>query len=148
MVLTCAPAEAADAAVIFSFCKALIDTYEDTAAIDYEKVLNWVRRKIENHIDQYTCVFADSEKAGFFRISESDGMAELDDLYILPEFRNRGIGTAVIQKCCAETSVPLMLYVFTKNTGAMALYRRLGFRVQEYVGNTRCIMVRLPQENL
>ena len=148
MTLTFAPAEDPDAAVIFSLSKALIDAYEDTAAIDYEKVLNWVRRKIGSCIGQYTCVFADGHKAGFFRISTADGMAELDDLYILPEFRNRGIGTAVIQKCCAETGLPLMLYVFTKNTGAMALYRRLGFRVQEYVGNTRCIMVRVPGETL
>ena len=148
MVLTYAPAEKADAAVIFSFCKALIDDYEDTAAIEYEKVLNWVRRKIEDNIRQYTCVYADGEKTGFFRLSDADGMAELDDLYILPEFRNRGIGTAIIQKCCAETGLPLMLYVFTKNTGAMALYRRLGFRIRKYVGSTRCIMVRPPQERL
>ena len=74
-------------------------------------------------------------------------MLEIDDLYIFPEFQNQGIGTAVIRKCC-ESRLPVMLYVFTRNTGAFALYRRLGFRVTETIGNSRCIMVRNPEEIL
>ena len=33
-----------------------------------------------------------------------------------------------------------MLYVFTKNTGALALYRRLGFREVGTAGTTRLIL--------
>ena len=148
MVLTYVPAEHSDAGTIFSLSKALIDAYEDTAAIDYEKVLAWVRRKIETNIGTYTCILCDGQKAGYFRLCPAGGMTELDDLYILPEFRNKGIGTAVLRKCLGEAVLPVMLYVFTKNTGAMALYSRLGFRIQEYVGGTRCIMVRSPGEVL
>ena len=35
---------------IFEFNKALIDAYEDKTQIDYEKVLAWVRRKLERCI--------------------------------------------------------------------------------------------------
>lgn len=148
MNLTYAPAEASDTDAIYQFCKSLIDTCEDLHQIDYDRVLAWVRRKIQCKIQEYTCVYCDGQKAGYFRFCPSDGMMELDDLYIFPEFRSQGIGTAVIRKCCAETDLPVMLYAFTRNTGAIALYQRLGFRVTQTAGETRCIMVRNPEESL
>lgn len=148
MELTFAPAAAPDMDTIYALSKELIDHYEDISSIDYEKVLAWIRRKIEKKISEYTCVFCDGEKAGFYRVTVADGMTELDDLYILPEFQNRGIGTFIVNKCCAESKFPVMLYVFTRNTGAFALYCRLGFRVTEQVGTSRCIMVREPEERL
>lgn len=148
MELTFSPAEVQDIDTVYTLSKTLIDQYEDIASIDYPKVLNWVRRKIENHIEAYVCVFCDGQKAGFYRFTPAEHMMELDDLYILPEFRGRGIGTAVVQKCCAETKLPVMLYVFTRNTGAAALYRRLGFRVTQTIGSSRCMMIRDIQEAL
>lgn len=145
MELAYAPASAQDADTIYDLSRDLIDRYEDVQNIDYDRVLRWVRRKIEDHIAEYICVFADGRKAGFYRFRSGAGMMELDDLYILPEFRNRGIGTKVIEKCCHETDAPVMLYVFTENTGALSLYQRLGFRVARAVGTSRCIMVRDPE---
>lgn len=142
MNLTFVPATAADIDTIFALSKDLIDRYEDLNSIDYDEVLAWVRRKIEKKIGEYVCIFCDGKKAGYYHLCPAEGMMELDDLYILPEFQGRGIGTTVIEKCCAETNLPVMLYVFTRNTGAYALYQRLGFRVTKTVGETRCIMVR------
>lgn len=142
MDLIFAPAAAPDIDTIYGLSKDLIDRYENLQDIDYEKVLGWVRRKIETHISEYVCVFADGQKAGYYRFSPSDGRMEIDDLYILPAFRNRGIGTFIIEKCCRETDLPVVLYVFARNTGAFSLYRRLGFRVEQAIGTSRCILVR------
>lgn len=146
MELTYMPACQTDIAPIFTMSKALIDDYEILENIDYEKVIGWVRRKIETSISEYRCVFRDGQKAGYYRFSPAEGMMEIDDLYILPEYRNRGIGTAVIRKCCEETTLPVMLYVFTRNTGAISLYQRLGFRVTREIGESRRIMVRQPSQ--
>jgi ribosomal protein S18 acetylase RimI-like enzyme len=147
MNLEFVPAESADIEVIFSMLKELIDAYEDLQSINYEKVLAWCRSQIEKHIDRYTCVLADGEKAGWYNFSPSDdGRMELDNFYILPEYRNRGIGTAVLNRCFAQTDKPIFLYAFIKNTRATALYSRMGFRVIEYEGTTRCIMQRNPEE--
>lgn len=145
MELTFSPADAGDIEPIFSLSKDLIDRYEDLASIDYGKVLAWVRRKIEGNIGEYTRVLLNGEPSGYYRLCPAEGMMELDDLYILPRFQRRGIGTAVIKKCCGETNLPVMLYVFTRNSGAVSLYQRLGFRVTETVGATRCIMVKNPE---
>ena len=142
MELHFSPASEQDTDTVFGFCKDLIDRYEDLATIDYDRVLNWVRRKLDANIREYTCVRLDGVKAGYFHFCPGEGCMELDDLYIFPEFRDRGIGTRIIEKCCAETALPVMLYVFVRNTGAIALYQRLGFQITQTVGNSRYIMVR------
>lgn len=134
------PADAADIDPIYKMAKELIDTYEQVDQIPYDKVIAWVKRKIEDHIGSYTTVYFDGMKAGYYRLCDQTEQAELDDLYILPEFRNRGIGTAVLQHCFALCSKPIFLYVFTGNAGAQKLYARLGFSVCERVSSTRMIM--------
>ena len=47
------PASEADIPFIYDQAKLLIDTYEDITSIDYEKVLGWVKGKIEKEIPSY-----------------------------------------------------------------------------------------------
>lgn len=141
------PAESADIEIIFSQLRHLIDAYEDLQSIHYEKVLAWCRNQIAEHIDRYTCVLADGVKVGWYNFSPSDDdRMELDNFYVLPEYRNRGVGSAVLNRCFAGTDKPIFLYCFTKNTRALALYARMGFCVIEHVGTSRCIMQRNPEE--
>lgn len=137
------PADLTDIEQIFQFNKSLIDTYETIENIDYEKVLGWVRRKIEKCIKDYTAVFVNDEKVGYYHFYKNqDGEYELDDLYIFSEFRNKGIGSAIIEKCCLSVNGAVMLYVFVKNERAVALYKRLGFTVVEELNGSRYIMKR------
>ena len=138
MNLTFFPADQTDAGAIFALCRGLIDQYEDISSIDYTRVLDWVRRKIGENITEYRRILADGIHVGYFRLCPHEDGWELDDLYIFPAFRGRGIGTAVIRDCCARG--PVTLYVFRKNTGALALYRRLGFREVGGAGKTRLIL--------
>lgn len=132
-------ADVCDIPVIFMQAKELIDLYEDIQSIDYKKVLSWMERKIANNIFQYDCVMTDGVKCAYYHLCE-DG--ELDDVYVLPQYQNRGIGTAILEKCIAESDKELYLYVFCRNTRAVAFYERFGFSVTEQVGKTRMIMAR------
>lgn len=136
-------ADICDVEPIYRFCKQLIDDYEDTESIDYDKVLEWVRRKIEKFIDEYTKVCLSGETVGYYRFYRNgDGEYEIDDLYVFPEYRNRGIGTEIIKKCCSSVNASVMLYVFIGNEGAVALYQRLGFEIVRTVNGTRYVMRR------
>ena len=145
MELSFQTARPEDMDTLFRFNRCLIDQYEDIQAIPYEGVLAWVRQKIEENIGSYTRIYADGHHAGFYRFIPNGDQMELDDLYIFPEFQNRGIGTRILEKCCQEADRPVMLYVFSRNTGAWQLYQRMGFEIRETLKNTRYIMVR---ENL
>ena len=125
--------------LILAQAKNLIDTYEDLASIDYDKVMDWVRRKISKHISTYTAVVLSDKTCAYYRLCD-DG--ELDDLYVLPEFQNHGIGSQILEKCMLESLNPLYLYVFSENVRAVSFYEKYGFSVREKVGKTRLILER------
>ncbi len=135
-----APIQSSDIEPLFGLCKALIDQYEDTARIDYPAVLGWTRRKLERQISEYRRILWDGQHVGYLHFAPSQGQMELDDFYIFPEFQHRGIGSAVLRLLREETELPIFLYVFLENEGALRLYHRLGFREIQRVDGTRCIM--------
>lgn len=142
MELQFAPAQECDTERIYASNKELIDTYEAVENIDYEKVLQWVLKKIETNIDEYIAVFLDGKKVGYYHFYPSEGKMELDDLYIFPEFQSKGIGSTIIQGCIEESDSTIFLYVFAKNVRAIVLYQKLGFKIVKNIRNTRYIMER------
>ena len=141
MNITYRKAAADDIDPIYGLCKQLINDFEQLESIDYPKVIKWVRKKIEQAIDEYTVIYANDQKAGYFHFYKNDdGQFEIDDLYVFPEFQNQGIGSDVIRKCCASVDSPVMLYVFIENKRAVSLYKRLGFEIVETIRDSRYIM--------
>ena len=96
--------------------------------------------KITNNISLYQCIVIDGIKAGYFYFQSNGRESELDDLYIFPEYRGRGVGSSVLRYCIQQVDHPIFLYVFRKNTDAVRLYKKMGFVTAETVGNTRMIM--------
>ena len=133
-------ADQTDVEAIFSFCKDLIDCYEDCAMIEYDSVLTWIKNKIRDNIHAYICIYFKGVKVGYYHLISHENATELDDFFIYPEFRSKGIGTYVLEKCMRESKCPIFLYVFRQNIGAIRLYERMGFRLSEAVGSTRLIM--------
>ena len=142
MELKYKPARNMDIEPIFKLNKALIDEYENIEIIDYQKVLLWVRNKIETHIQEYIYVMFNGKKVGYYYFHHTDGKMEIDDLYVFPQYRNMGIGTEILKKCISETNLPIFLYVFASNKRAIALYQRLGFEITETIKGSRYIMQR------
>lgn len=137
------PADKTDIEPIFEMNKALIDEYEKIEAIDYQKVLSWVRNKIETHIQEYICVVLNEKKVGYYYFHDADGKMGIDDFYVFPQYRNMGIGTEMLKKCISETKLPVFLYVFANNKRAIAFYQMFGFQVTEIIKSSRYIMQRI-----
>jgi len=58
----------------------------------------------------------------------------LANIYVLPEYQRRGIGSSIIRNLLqigVETGLPVRLNVLTSNDDAYRLYVRLGFHVAE-----------------
>ena len=134
------PARKEDIEVIFVLSKVLIEQYEDISAIDYSRVLQWVRKKIETNIGLYTRVVCDKTTVAYYCLREGADRLELDDLYVLPAYRRKGVGSKILEKCLSETNKEIYLYVFTQNVGAISLYKQFGFAISEQVSETRLIM--------
>lgn len=145
-MLSYLPADASDVEALLALNRSLIERYEDLSVIDLPSVLAWERRKLEKRLGEYRAVFLGGAKVAYFRLWPGDGNTlELDDLYVLPGFQGRGVGTEIVRHCIAEADLqkkPLMLYVFTANTPAVRLYEKLNFRLREVVSPTRSILIR------
>ena len=137
--ITFGQAVISDAPVIYELCKETVDKYEDITSFDYDAAMDWVKRKIEKTISQYTRIYKDGELCGYFSFNPDGEKYELDDFYILDGFRGQGIGTYVLEKCLSETDKTVYLYVFKKNTVALNMYIKHGFKPVKDLG-TRYIM--------
>jgi len=128
-------AEQRDLPLLFQLNKQLIDDYEDTSSIDYDRVLAWVQKNLEAMRPHFRRILWNGIPAGFFCLHQG----ELDSLFVFPELQGKGIGSEVIRYCQTQ-SPSVRLYVFRKNIRAIAFYARMGFRITEEVGTTRYIM--------
>lgn len=77
----------------------------------------------------WSIVECDGVRAGRLVLDRAVDHLHILDIALMPEFRGRGIGTALLRQVLAEAAarhLPLRLFAFTGER-AMGLYLRLGF---------------------
>ena len=78
MELLFKPASIDDIEAIYLLCKDLIDKYEDKSVIDYQKVLLWVKNKIEKSISEYQAIYYQGNRVGYVHcFINEDGIYEM-----------------------------------------------------------------------
>ncbi len=86
---------------------------------------------------EYDLILIDDKPAGRIWIGRDDRQIRLLDIALLPEFQNRGAGTALLRRLIDEAKhagKPLRHMVFVLNNDADRFYERLGFVMIEDLG--------------
>jgi ribosomal protein S18 acetylase RimI-like enzyme len=68
---------------------------------------------------------------GILAVVQQPDCVKVNQLFILPEYQSRGIGTACMRRIMEDAAVsrlPVRLQVLKVNSPAVAFYQRLGFR--------------------
>ena len=84
---------------------------------------------------------------GFFATSNTSEAVKLHQLFILPEYQSRGIGSACMTRIVDEANLaqkPVMLQVLKINTRAIAFHQRLGFAIADE-DSSHVQMEKLPE---
>ena len=84
---------------------------------------------------------------GFFATSNTSEALKLHQLFILPEYQGRGIGSACMTRIVKDANLaqkPVMLQVLKINTRAITFYQRLGFVVADE-DSSHVQMEKLPE---
>jgi ribosomal protein S18 acetylase RimI-like enzyme len=82
---------------------------------------------------RFDVVLVDGRPAGRLYVARWPDEVRVIDIALLPEFRRRGVGTALLRTLLeegAERGLPVRIHVERQNP-ARALYERLGFRLLE-----------------
>ena len=85
----------------------------------------------------YQLIMVDQRPAGRIWIGSDAEQIRLLDIALLPEFQNRGVGTALLRQLMQEASKQgkaLRHMVFVLNNDAHRFYERLGFSIIEEFG--------------
>lgn len=133
-------ASVGDAQSIFELFCELVEKYEDLTINNYEKIKKWEKFKLSNSLSEYYSIFCDDEKVGYVHFFQNESSMEIDDFYVLNEFRNRGVGTETLRKLKSSTDMPISLFVFKSNLGAIKFYEREGFKFKEDIDERRMVL--------
>jgi ribosomal protein S18 acetylase RimI-like enzyme len=114
---------------------------EELAVLDWSEARKetFLRQQFDAQHRYYTQQFAgatfdvlelDGEPAGRLYVEQREDEIRIIDVALLPEYRNRGVGTSLLRGLLAEgeeAGLPVRIHVERYNR-ALRLYERLGFR--------------------
>jgi ribosomal protein S18 acetylase RimI-like enzyme len=89
-------------------------------------VRTWLRRLVPD--GRTTVATADHAVVALLVVSTDAHYGWIDQLYVLPAWIERGIGTRLLERARAELPAPIRLYAFQANRRARRFYERHGFR--------------------
>lgn len=92
-----------------------------------EAIRDWIRRHLIPE-GRTTVAVADGRVIGFLAISKATECGWIDQLYLLPESVERGIGTRLLEVAKSKLIPPIRLYTFQCNERARCFYERRGFQ--------------------
>jgi GNAT superfamily N-acetyltransferase len=91
-----------------------------------DAVREWIRRHLipAGHT---TVAVVDDLVVGLLAVSKGTGCTRIDQLYLLPAWVGRGIGTRLFELARSKLLLPIRLYTFQCNQSARNFYERRGF---------------------
>ena len=100
-------------------CAPLVHTDED--------VRDWIRRRLIP-AGSTTVAAVDGRVVGLLAVSKGTDYSWIQQLYLLPGWVERGIGTRLLEVALRELPPPIRLYTFQGNQRARSFYERRGFK--------------------
>lgn len=103
----------------------------------------WDGEKMLANIDEfYICLcIRDNRLVGYIDLSKGSKINEIMDIFVLPEYRNAGIGALLLKKAIfINDSNRLVLTVDVDNVPANHLYEKIGF---EEMSSNNCVTAKV-----
>ncbi len=97
-------------------------------AADTEKLSSQLLQRLKAHWREYILIRVRGQLAGFCCFYRDGGIMMLQDLYVFPEYRCGGLGTAVLRHCISCTELPVCSDIFDADMFMQSLFRNAGFR--------------------
>lgn len=94
------------------------------------KVIRYVHKRVKIKLNNYKLIKQKNKIIGSLLLENENDSLLLSELYIIPKYRNKKIGTKIILDLI-ENNNTLTLWVYKDNKIAFNLYTKLGFKIIE-----------------
>ena len=133
MITTLRPARAEDAGAVANVLNSSRLAYMPFApsAHSPDDVRAWVGARLIPNC-RTTVAIIDGEIVGVIAVSESAGTAWINQLFVLPEWVGRGIGSELLLHAHGALPRPIRLYTFQAHSRARRFYERHGYKAIEF----------------
>ncbi len=99
---------------------------------DMERMVNYAEEEIRSNLQNYRLLYDDwNNLIGVYAVNDYEDGKIVDTLYVMQDYRAKGIGTYILNKIINDNYLPLYLFVYKSNKDAISLYKKLGFEVAE-----------------
>lgn len=106
--------------------KTIYQYANDLSKEEIGEINDYVNKTIPIELANYQNIIIDDKMIGCLLVTNYEDGKEIAELYLEEEYRNKGIGTKIINNIIKENNI-LYLWVYKKNKKAISLYKRLGF---------------------
>ena len=111
---------------------------KDLSNEEIDKINKYIINGIPRLINDYSNIIVDNKIVGCLLLINKDDGKLLDEIYLEEEYRNKGIGTEIINDILNNNDV-VYLWVYKENEKAISLYKKLGFNVIEETESRYCM---------
>ena len=91
-----------------------------------DKIKEYIDMSVKEFLDDTKMVIINDSIAGIFLVRNFEDGVLIDEIYLYDEYRNKGIGTKLINSVKNKN---VYLWVYKNNEKAINLYTKLGFKV-------------------
>ena len=101
---------------------------------EINRINDYVETSITKQLNNYKIIKINKDIIGCFLIVKKDDKLLLDEIYIESKYRNKKIGSTIINKILNDNQ-NIYLWVYKDNIKAWSLYKRFGFSIIEETEN-------------
>ena len=103
---------------------------KDLSNEEIDKINKYVTSEVPKLINDYCNIIVDNKIVGCLLLTNKEDGKLLDEIYLEEEYRNKGIGTEIINDILNNNDI-VYLWVYKENEKAISLYKKLEFNVIE-----------------
>ena len=108
--------------------KTILNNEENISIEEKNKIFKYVNQTTFQYINDYQLIVVSNKIVGCLLLREYEDGKLLDELYLIPEYRNQHIGTSIIMKIISTFPI-IYLYVYKENKIALNLYLKYQFKI-------------------
>lgn len=117
----------------------LTDTSSKISQAEKNKIIKYINEYIEKNYEKYNLIVNKENILGAYCLDKYNDGLLLDEIYIFPDYRNKGIASTVIMNMQNTNNKDIYLWVYKSNQTAFKLYKNLGFHIEKQT-ETRYLM--------